>query len=87
MSEGFFRKYFRKATRGRRWGSEVVESSRECSSRAADEKRATEDAKILEDVPDLTAPPADETWDAEKEVAVAGSSTLGCKTKVVESWF
>lgn len=54
---------------------------------AAEKERAAEDAKVLEDVPDLAAAPADDKWDAEKEVNVAGSGALGCKTKVIDSWF
>ncbi|MDI1432876.1 hypothetical protein [Polyangium sorediatum] len=49
--------------------------------------QAQEDAKILPDVEGLAAAPADEALAAEKEVLVTGSGAVGCKTKIVESWF
>lgn len=60
------------------------------AKRKADEKaaaEAAEDAKILPDVEGLAAAPADEAFANEKEVLVSGSGALGCKTKIVESWF
>ncbi len=50
--------------------------------------RAEEDAKILADVEGQAAAPADEAFVAEKkEVLVTGSGAVGCKTKILESWF
>jgi len=49
--------------------------------------RAAEDAKILPDVEGLAPTPADDAFAAEKEVLVTGSGAVGCKTKIVESWF
>jgi hypothetical protein len=60
------------------------------AKRKADEKaaaEAAEDAKILPDVEGLAAVPADEAFDKEKEVLVSGSGAVGCKTKILESWF
>lgn len=60
------------------------------AKRKADEKAASEakeDAKILPDVEGLSAAPADEAFDKVKEVVVTGSGALGCKTKILESWF
>jgi hypothetical protein len=42
------------------------------------------------DIPDVDGQPpfpADDIWAAEKEVLVTGSDSLGCKTKVKDSWF
>lgn len=86
---------------GSRWPSfRPRESTSDCeemeaeikaeTKRKADEKaaaEAAEDAKILPDVEGLPAVPADEAFDKEKEVLVTGSGALGCKTKLVDSWF
>lgn len=60
------------------------------AKRKADEKaaaEAAEDAKILSDVEGISAPPTDEAFANEKEVLVSGSGALGCKTKILDSWF